>query len=98
MRTRSMRWNFKPGPCSKYDPSRMVEQVKCKQPFEELKWGANGKCMYATCEPCGLKTCIMYNRKEAYVSDAEEDPNEVHVVQLKPGLVMIDTGCRTAVG
>ena len=40
----------------------------------------------------------MYNRSEAFVSDVEEDVNDVHIVQLAPGLVMMDTGCRAAVG
>ena len=40
----------------------------------------------------------MYNRSEAFVSDVEDDVNDVHVVQLVPGLVMMDTGCRAAVG
>ena len=40
----------------------------------------------------------MYNQKNAFVAAVEEDPSEVHVVHLKPGLVMIDTGCRVAVG
>jgi hypothetical protein len=37
-------------------------------------------------------------RTDAFVSDAEEDVKGVHVVQLAPGLVMMDTGCRAAVG
>ena len=54
--------------------------------------------MYVSCMECGLKTCILYNKKDVFVSEAEEDMNNVHVVELTPGLVMIDTGCRAAVG
>ena len=91
------RGNFKAGACAKYD-STMAEQTRRRHPFDQLKWGANGKSIYASCGVCGLRTCIMYNRSEAFVSDVEDDVNDVHVVQLAPGLVMMDTGCRAAVG
>ena len=92
------RGNFKAGACAKYDSTKMLEQTRCRHPFDQLKWGANGKSIYASCGACGLKTCVMYNRSEAFVSDVEDDVNDVHVVQLAPGLVMMDTGCRAAVG
>ena len=63
-----------------------------------MKWGGNSDSMYAGCTVCGLKTCIMYKKNRAFVTDAEAETNGVHLVELSPGLVMIDTGCRAAVG
>ena len=55
--------------------------------------------MYAGCTICGLKTCIMYKKNRAFVTGVEVvEKHEVHLVTLKAGLVMIDTGCRAAVG
>ena len=70
------RGNFKAGACAKYDSTKMLEQTRCRHPFHQLKWGANGKSIYASCGACGLKTCVMYNRSEAFVSDVEDDVNE----------------------
>ena len=89
---------FKPGPCAKYDAVKMQEQTRCEHPFESLKWGGNDTSMYAACASCGLKTCIMYKKNRAFVTDAEAETSGVHLVELSPGLVMIDTGCRAAVG
>jgi hypothetical protein len=89
---------FKPGACAKFDATKMTEQSRCRHPFDQLKWGANGKSVYASCGACGLKTCVMYSRADAFVAEAEEDVKDVHVVHLTPGLVMMDTGCRAAVG
>jgi cyanophycinase-like exopeptidase len=89
---------FKPGACAKNDATKMTEQSRCRHPFDQLKWGANGKSVYASCGACGLKTCVMYSRADAFVAEAEEDVKDVHVVHLTPGLVMMDTGCRAAVG
>ena len=90
---------FKPGPCAKYDATKMPEQSSCAHPLESLKWGANESSMYAGCTICGLKTCIMYKKNRAFVTGVEVvEKHEVHLVTLKAGLVMIDTGCRAAVG
>ena len=78
--------------------TKMTEQTRCRHPFDQLKWGANGKSIDGSCSACGLRTCVMDNRSEAFVPDVEEDVNDVHAVQLAPGLVMMDTGCRAAVG
>jgi hypothetical protein len=41
----------------------------------------------------------MCKKNRAFVTGAEVvDKHEVHLVSLKPGLAMIDTGCRAAVG
>ncbi len=88
---------FKPGPCAKYDATKMSEQSSCAHPLESLKWGADESSTYAGCTICGLKTCIKKNR--AFVTGVEVvEKHEVHLVTLKAGLVMIDTGCRAAVG
>jgi hypothetical protein len=49
--------------------------------------------MYASCTRCDLRTCIQYKKNKTYT-----ETQDVHVVELAPGLVMIDTGCRAAVG
>ncbi len=55
--------------------------------------------MYAGCTLCGLKTCIMYKKNGAFDTGVEVvEKQEVHWVTLEAGLVMIDTGCRAAVG
>ena len=90
---------FKPGSCAKYDATKMQDQTCCAHPVEALKWGGNESSMYASCGRCGLKTCIMYKKNRAFVTGGEVvDTQEVHLVSLKPGLAMIDTGCRAAVG
>ena len=100
---------FKPGPKSKYDPQRMQEQVKCKHPFETLRWGGNKTSVYASCTKCGLKSCILYHALHVPVPAAEDDRSSVFMVgddqvnasfevRLPRGLVMADTGCRRAVG
>ena len=37
------RGNFKAGACAKYESAKMAEQMRCRHPFDELKWEANGK-------------------------------------------------------
>jgi hypothetical protein len=103
---------FKPGPRAKYDPNKMQEQVKCKHPFESLRWGANKTSVYASCTKCGLKTCILYHlakedaesHEDSAASSSgifmtsDEKVNAVFEVKLQRGMVMADTGCRRAVG
>ena len=88
--------SFKPGPSSKHDPAQIMEQAFCKHPYAYMKWGANDKSAYASCLECGLKTRILYNRRDVFISEAEDVANSVRMT-LTPGLVMIETGCRAAV-
>ena len=89
----------KPEPCAKHDATKMQDQTFCVHPLETLKWGGNESSMYASCGRCGLKTRIMYKKNRAFVTGVEVvEKHEVHLVTLKAGLVIIDTGCRAAVG
>ena len=101
---------FKVGPKAKYEAARMTEQAKCKHPFEGLRWGANSTSMYASCGKCGLKSVVLFHRaKGEEISSSTPDipaevtsevlmVNDAHVVTMKAGMVMADTGCRKAVG
>ena len=50
-------------PKAKYEPKWIELQVKCEHAYEELRRGANGTSVYATCGACGLKSAICYRRK-----------------------------------
>ncbi len=97
-RHRDVHGVFKPGPCAKLEAAKMQERTKCEHPFEDLKWGGSDTSMYASFTRCGWKTRVMYNKIEAFVTDAETELNNVHLVELAPGRVMIGTSCRAAVG
>ena len=101
---------FKVGPKAKYEAARMTEQVRCKHPFEGLRWGANSTSMYVSCGNCGLKSDVLFHRaKGEDISSSTSDipaeatcevlmVNDAHVVTMKAWNVMADTGCRKAVG
>jgi len=93
---------FNPGPRAKYDATRLKEQTACEHRFEDMRWGANSTSLYASCNACGLKSCIVYTKKEpkeAYMMEAKkEDAKEIFVVKLTPGVAILDTGCRAPVG
>ena len=80
---------------------REKSQTKRPRALEALKWGAHAASMYASCTQCGLGSCIMRRKAGAFVTDSkirQVDAASVHIVELAPGLVMIDAGCRAAVG
>ena len=54
--------------------------------------------MRASCMECGLKTCILYNKKDVFTTMAEDDVRSDQVVRADRGLVIFDTGCRASVG
>ncbi len=103
---------FEPGPRARYEQSKLNDQVKCKHPFDTLKWGGNRFAVYASCAKCGLKSVILYTKKKMEDDETEGVPNtndknkgnqtfmtnETYQVQLQPGTAMADTGCRRAVG
>ncbi len=103
---------FEPGPRARYEQSKRNDQVKCKHPFETLKWGGNRFAVYASCAKCGLRSVILYTKKRMDNYETEGVPNtngrkngnqtfmtnETYQVHLQPGTAMADTGCRRAVG
>ena len=62
---------FMPGPMSKYDSEKVIEQVSCCHPFKALRRGGNKTSVYASCRACGLKSCVLYRK-------VEEEHNEAH--------------------
>ena len=91
---------------AKYDPARIAEQGRCPHRFGDLHWGGNAKSRYASCNKCGLKSVILYRKREEESED-DEPENEVketfmeasqtYLVEVPMGAIMADTGCQTPV-
>jgi len=98
------RGSFRAGERTKYDPDRLQEQAACPHRYEDLKWGGNGACVYASCGRCGAKTVVQFARRgdPAFMTTAAAESggqaNELFVVRVPEGTAMLDTGCRAAVG
>ncbi len=58
---------FTPGPRSKYDSKQLSEQTKCSHPFKSIQWGSNASCTWGSCKDCGLRTCIMFRKRQVHM-------------------------------
>lgn len=93
---------LRPSACA---PTPNEEQLRCKHPFEKLRWSSNGDGHYAACRVCHLKHVIYFSERHgAWVvqghsgdqHDDEERPKEV-LLTMTAGTAIMDSGCRSAV-
>ena len=88
----------KPSEASDFPSTK--EQELCKHPFERLAWGANGSAHWASCRACGLKKVLYYSREHgalaAETHQVNEDVHATYIINSED--IILDTGCRTAVG
>ena len=94
---------LKPSARAQYAPESVDQQRACPHAFESLQWQGNQCAIYAACRTCGLKHVVYVERRGVHMNhqpSLQEEPpvSELHLVDMPPGYVMLDTGCKASVG
>ena len=59
---------FTAGERTKYDANKIKEQSGCPRHSDDLKWGANGASIHASCGRCGARTVVQFAPKREKMS------------------------------